>query len=201
MSESVEQYVSRVCGYVGDNDPLEVITKTPRRLSETIGALTDAVLDYRAEPGKWNIRQQLAHLVDAELVMSTRMRWAVAEPGKIVKSFDQDAWATSGKYGVLPVDVSLATFVAVRRWTVEWLRRLPISDRDGWIQHEERGKETLVHLVRMMAGHDLNHLRQIRRLLDAAAGRVPLRAIDVNGTPLRAAPPDSARAERRRSEL
>jgi len=30
--------------------------------------------------------------------------------------------------------------------------------------HAERGKETISHLIRLYAGHDLNHLRQIEEL-------------------------------------
>ncbi|MGZ4811297.1 MAG: hypothetical protein ACXVZR_06945 [Terriglobales bacterium] len=29
----------------------------------------------------------------------------------------------------------------------------------------QRGKETVEHIVRMFAGHDLNHLQQIERIL------------------------------------
>jgi hypothetical protein len=31
--------------------------------------------------------------------------------------------------------------------------------------HAERGKETIEHLVRLYAGHDLNHLSQIEAML------------------------------------
>jgi hypothetical protein len=31
--------------------------------------------------------------------------------------------------------------------------------------HAERGEETLEHIARLMAGHDLNHLHQIERIL------------------------------------
>ena len=34
--------------------------------------------------------------------------------------------------------------------------------------HQERGKETVRHLLRLYAGHDLNHLQQIARILDEA---------------------------------
>ena len=30
--------------------------------------------------------------------------------------------------------------------------------------HEERGRETVTHVVRMFAGHDLNHLRQVEKI-------------------------------------
>ena len=33
--------------------------------------------------------------------------------------------------------------------------------------HAERGVETIEHIVRMMAGHDLNHLGQVERIVAA----------------------------------
>jgi hypothetical protein len=33
--------------------------------------------------------------------------------------------------------------------------------------HAERGVETVEHIVGMMAGHDLNHLGQVERLVTA----------------------------------
>ena len=35
--------------------------------------------------------------------------------------------------------------------------------------HSERGQETIDQIVRMYAGHDINHLRQIERILSAEA--------------------------------
>jgi hypothetical protein len=34
--------------------------------------------------------------------------------------------------------------------------------------HEERGEESVEHMARLYAGHDLVHLRQLRRIRDAA---------------------------------
>jgi hypothetical protein len=31
--------------------------------------------------------------------------------------------------------------------------------------HQERGQESVAHIVKMAAGHDLNHLRQIEAIL------------------------------------
>jgi hypothetical protein len=164
--ESVNQYVGRISGYVGEQDPVAVIEATPRRLSDLVGGLSDARLDFQSSPRTWSIRQQVAHLADAEMIMTARMRWAVAQPGQRIVGFDQDQWAMTGKYALMPVVVSLTTFAAVRAWTLAFLRQLSPDERAGWILHEERGKETLPHLVRMMAGHDLNHLRQMMELVE-----------------------------------
>ena len=31
--------------------------------------------------------------------------------------------------------------------------------------HSERGQESIEHIVRMIAGHDLNHIEQIERIV------------------------------------
>jgi hypothetical protein len=31
--------------------------------------------------------------------------------------------------------------------------------------HSERGQESIAHIVRMFAGHDINHLLQVERIL------------------------------------
>jgi hypothetical protein len=35
---------------------------------------------------------------------------------------------------------------------------------ENYGMHQERGKETIAHIVRMFAGHDLNHLRQVQQM-------------------------------------
>jgi hypothetical protein len=168
MNETVEQYIARITGLVGSSDPVAIIEATPAKIAEAVKGLSGSAIDYKPSPEKWSIRQQVAHLVDAEMVMSTRMRWAAAQPGKGIVAFDQDLWAATGKYDRTPFELSLATFTAARRWTVEFLRNLTPAERDGYVQHEERGKETIQRLMTMMAGHDLNHLKQIAELAMAA---------------------------------
>ncbi len=168
MPETAQEYVTRILGYTQGQDPLEVIGRTPRRLRELIHGLPLDAFDFRPAPTKWSIREQLAHLVDAELVMTTRMRWAAAEPGSIVVAFDQDRWAVKARYDVTPVTLAMQTFEAVRAWTIAFLQGL--TSDEGCVRHQERGEENLQRLIDIMAGHDLNHLRQIEELIaDAKA--------------------------------
>jgi hypothetical protein len=37
--------------------------------------------------------------------------------------------------------------------------------------HQERGKETIAHIVRMFAGHDLNHLTQVEKITKASRSK------------------------------
>jgi hypothetical protein len=48
------------------------------------------------------------------------------------------------------------------------LALLASLDREQWQHfgmHSERGRESIEHIARMFAGHDLNHLQQIEKIL------------------------------------
>lgn len=167
MSETAEQYIARLTGYVGSQPPLDILTATPVRLGEMLHALTDEIADFKPAPGKWSIRQVVAHLADAEIAVAARLRWAAAEPGKAGAAYDQDKLATTARYAEVPLQLSFATFTAVRQWTITFLRKLSPEQWDGFLVHEERGKETVAQMVRLLAGHDLNHLQQIEALLQS----------------------------------
>lgn len=170
MNETVVQYIARITGLVGTSDPLAIIDTTPSQVAEAVKGLPAGALDYKPSPAKWSVREQLAHLADAEVQMTARLRWAVAEPGKAIVAFDQDKWAAAARYAETPIELSLATFTAVRRWTIDFVRHLTPAQREAaFVMHSERGKETLERLLTMMAGHDLNHLKQIAELAQAGA--------------------------------
>ena len=47
-----------------------------------------------------------------------------------------------------------------------------VATAEQWQQygmHSERGRETIEQIVRLTAGHDLNHLKQIERILRVGA--------------------------------
>ena len=171
MAETVEQYIARIKGLAGDKDPLELLKQTPSKIRELVASAKPESLDYRPAPGKWSIRQQVAHLADTEVVMTSRLRWGAAQPGSGIVAFDQDKWAATAKYADIPIEVSLATFTTVRAWTLDFLGRITPAERAGHVNHPERGIETVTTLLTMMAGHDLNHLQQMAKLATHAGGK------------------------------
>ena len=49
-----------------------------------------------------------------------------------------------------------------------FLKQLPAAAWDKYGIHAERGRETLRDVVQLLAGHDLNHLGQIKKILSSA---------------------------------
>jgi hypothetical protein len=148
--------------FLGDRDPLEVISQTPSRLKDLLDRAGDRV--DLAPAGKWSTRQVLCHLADCEVVFAFRLRQALAEPNHVIQPFDQDAWARHYSSGP-DAQSALATFESVRRWNISLIESLTDADFSKPLSHPERGPMTFRTVIETMGGHDLNHLDQIERLL------------------------------------
>jgi uncharacterized damage-inducible protein DinB len=147
-------------GPLGDRDALEVIRQTPGRLAQVVEGLSTAEIEARPAPGKWNVREVLAHLADCEIAFGFRMRQSYGGE-TLVQPFDQDAWARA--YAVYTAEQALATFVALRGWNVAFVGGLTEADKKLPAVHPERGEMVLWTIVETMAGHDLHHLAGLKR--------------------------------------
>ncbi|HEY7615758.1 MAG TPA: DinB family protein [Terriglobales bacterium] len=164
MQETPQQYIDRMLGNVEGKDPLQVQRSTPGKLAKLVKGLDRRQLTRQPAPGKWSIAEILAHLADTELVGGWRMRLILGQNGTPIQAFDQDVWAQTFNYRRRTSQASLATFRVLRRNNLELLRSVPKKLWENYGMHQERGKETIAHIVRMFAGHDLNHLRQVQQM-------------------------------------
>lgn len=122
-------------------------------------------LRRRPAPDQWSVSEILAHLADGEIVGGYRLRVILGSPGAPIAAFDQDNWVTSGHYDKRDPLKSLEQFRVLREGNLALLESLePVQWRHYGV-HSERGEESIEHLVHMFAGHDINHLQQIARIL------------------------------------
>jgi hypothetical protein len=168
MPETAEQYIKRILGYVEGQDAIKVQRTTAAKLKKAIGGLTPAQLKWRPEPTKWSIAEIIAHLADAEIVASWRMRSVIGENGITIQPFDQDSWAAVFKYQGRDTKRSLDVFRILRENNLAMLKEIPRETWDNFGMHLERGKESIAHLARMFAGHDTNHVLQVERIAKQA---------------------------------
>ena len=162
--ETPQHYIDRILGNVGEEDPWQVLESTAARLRALTAGRTRAELAASPDPSRWSVVQILAHLADAEVVAGWRLRSILAADGVPIQAFDQDRWAAAFKYAEVDPGESLDLFEASRRANLSLLRRVDPALHAHHGLHAERGKETITHLVRLYAGHDLNHLRQVEAL-------------------------------------
>ena len=165
MPETAEQYIGRILGYVEGQDAIKVQRSTAAKLKKSIQGLTPKQLQWRSDPGKWSIAEIIAHLADAEIVASWRMRSVIGENGITIQPFDQDAWASVFEYRGRDAKRSLEVFRVLRENNLVMLKEIPRETWENYGMHLERGKESIAHLVRMFAGHDTNHVLQVERIV------------------------------------
>jgi hypothetical protein len=128
-------------------------------LSYAVAQLEVAHTIARSGPGAWSIAELTAHLLDADLVGSDRMKRVIAEEKPTLQAFDQDAWIARLDSHAMPVDEAVRMFADNRRWMARILRALPDSDYARTGIHTERGPIALAELVVGFVGHLDHHLR------------------------------------------
>jgi hypothetical protein len=165
MQETAPQYIERILGHVEGQDAIKVQRSTATKLKKLTHGLTPKQFRWKSEPGKWSIAEIVAHLADAEIVASWRMRSILGANGSTVQPFDQDAWASVFNYGKRDPKQSLEVFRVLRENNLAMLKALPKPAWDNYGMHLERGKETISHLARMFAGHDTNHVLQVEKIV------------------------------------
>jgi hypothetical protein len=155
-------YRERILGLLGDRNPVESLQASSRRIEDVARRLGAAGLDKTYAPGKWSGRQILAHLADAEIGIAFRTRQALAEDNHTIQPFDEGAWAR--RYQDVDHEAALGSFLALRGWNVALFGRLRPEELERAAYHPERGPETVGVIIRMLAGHDLNHLAQLEKI-------------------------------------
>ena len=165
MSETPQEYTKRILGYLNGKEPLTILAATPARLAELTRGRPANVLARNPAPGKWSVTEILAHLADVEMVIGYRVRMILSKPGTAIQAFDQDEWAKLSRYVSVPAAQSLERQRVQRESTVTLLKALLPEQWEHYGMHAERGKETVSRVVEMAAGHDINHLRQIEKIL------------------------------------
>jgi hypothetical protein len=165
MRETPQQYTQRILDHMDGKEPLAVQAATPKKLERLIKGVSTAKLRKRPAPDKWSVSEILAHLADGEIVGAFRMRLILGAPGSAVVAFDQDSWVIAGHYNKRDPRKSLEQFRTVREGNLALLKSLTPDQWKHYGIHSERGQESIEHIVRMFAGHDLNHTQQIERIL------------------------------------
>ena len=140
-------------------EPLDALAETPTAIRQLVEGWSDADFERSYSPGKWSARQILVHLAQAELALTTRVRFALAEEGYTAQAFQQDGW--------MPIDakasarVALEAYIALRALNLAMWRSLTPQQRQREFTHPEYGTLTTWWVAAQIAGHDIHHLKQL----------------------------------------
>ena len=165
MSETAQQYSQRILSNIEDKDPLKAQSVAAKKLERLVRGVPASRLRKRPAPDKWSVSEILAHLADAEIVVAWRIRSILGAPGTPIQAYDQDAWATAGNYTKRESRKSIEQFRAMRDANLAFYKSLRPEQWKQSGMHAERGEESIERVARMIAGHDINHILQIERIL------------------------------------
>jgi hypothetical protein len=167
--EEAAAYTSAVIGLVKNAEPLGILAGTEGRLRELTRGLSTAQLAQREAPGKWSINHVLRHLADSDIVWGWRMRMALAHDRPPITGYDQDAWADKLGYGEADAVESIREFAVLRAGNLRLLKNATPEDMKRVGVHSERGEESVAHMMKLYAGHDILHLNQLERIRNAVS--------------------------------
>jgi hypothetical protein len=167
---SAGTYVKSLLELLGDRQSLAVLAELVPWLQRRLHRMPQAALRRPEAPGKWSVVEIVQHLADSDMVFGFRMRMILSEDRPPLQGYDQDKWASLFRYAESSPESALAELGALRAAPLAVLHRPGPAERGRVGMHSERGAESLEHLTKLMAAHDLVHRRQIERVLGAAGG-------------------------------
>jgi hypothetical protein len=159
------EYLERLKSLTLDQDYLALQRETSQVLADLIGGVSAEKLRTRPKADKWSVSEIIAHLAEDEIATAWRYRQMIESPGCALAGFDQELWAKLDNYSSRDAADSLRLFVLLRESNLRLLAQLSPEEWQRHGIHAERGKITVQDLAQHMAGHDANHIQQIRAIL------------------------------------
>jgi uncharacterized damage-inducible protein DinB len=146
-----------------DGRVLEQLWQNFEENKKFIYSLPQALLSHRYQPGKWNIKEILVHIIDDERIFSYRaLRFARNEKSNLI-GFDQDAYAVYSKADERSLESIFDEYKAVRLSTIALFKYLPEESLDRKGHGTGTFNDATVRaLIYHIAGHEQHHIHFIK---------------------------------------
>jgi len=114
MSETSEQYKTRLQTSIAGKDPIAMQREAPRKLASFVEGVSEAKLNQRPSLQKWSVIEIVAHMAEDELVSTWRYRQMLEHDVPELRDFDQNFWAEVGDYASWKLEDALIMFRLLR---------------------------------------------------------------------------------------
>lgn len=148
--------------YMPDNEIISLYKSGPGSLEKSVEGLSEEQLNLVRAEGKWSIRQTALHLIDSDLTMFHRIKFALAESGREYRQnpYDPNQWELGTEYSKRTVHTEVSLFRLLREHVINLIEHLPHA-LDRTIKTEDQGELTVRKMIKMVAGHAKGHFEQI----------------------------------------
>ncbi|MBN1835399.1 MAG: DinB family protein [Spirochaetales bacterium] len=143
---------------------IDQLEANARRLESLVDGLEEADCVRRPLAGRWSMRDQVTHFLDAQAVLIGRVSLILAQEERALKTAVPYESATdSGGRPALTREI-LAQYLSDRSSLTQRLRGL--GPRDLWKcgRHEDFGLVSIMHQVKYFAQHEQAHLGTVSEL-------------------------------------
>ena len=157
-------YAADDIAYVAGDDARTALAAQRDSVLALLSPLTDDVVDgVTYAPGKWMLKDVVAHLADDERIFAYRLLCVARRDPRVLDGFDEREYAEAAEATRRPWTSILSDYAAVRQATLTLLDGLP---REAWQRRGiVNGYEASVRgLAFHIAGHELRHIRAIETL-------------------------------------
>lgn len=158
------EYVSHFGRYVSlvpEGDILTILARQNEGTLTLLRGLSESQGGFRYAPGKWSIKELVAHLSDAERIFAERaLRFARADQTPL-PGFEENDYVRHGSFDSLPLTDIVTGFENVRRSTLSLFRLMSkeATTRRGKANNAEISVRALAYVI---AGHELHHMHILR---------------------------------------
>ncbi len=145
-------YIARV----PDGDVIALLSAQPAAYRKLLGTLSDEAASAHPQPGKWNVKEIIGHLCDAERVQSYRALRFARGDAKELHGFEQDDYVREANSGSRSLADLLDEFEGIRKSTVALLGSLPpgVEQRSGVANGSPVTVRAMAYII---AGHTQHH--------------------------------------------
>jgi DinB superfamily len=150
-------YIARV----PDGDVIALLASQPVAYRQLLGELSDTEASARPQPGKWNAKEIIGHLCDAERVQSYRaLRFARGDQ-KELQGFEQDDYVRQAHSDARRLGDLLDEFEGIRKSTVALLKSFPpdVWQRSGVANGASVTVRAMAYII---AGHTQHHYDSLK---------------------------------------
>lgn len=158
------EYVTHFARYVSlvpEGDILTILARQNEGTLTLLRGLSESQGGFRYAPGKWSIKELVAHLSDAERIFAERaLRFARADQTPL-PGFEENDYVRHGSFDSFHLADIVTGFENVRRSTLSLFRLMSkdATTRRGKANNAEISVRALAYVI---AGHELHHMHILR---------------------------------------
>lgn len=137
----------------------------PTELKKVVMNLSNEQLNTPYRENGWTVRQVIHHCSDSHMNCFIRIKWALTEATPIIKSYDENIWATLQDSLTMPIEPTLNLLEGLHYRMAYLMQNLSENDLEKKFIHPDNNKEfTIKEIITTYAWHGKHHIAQITEL-------------------------------------